>query len=63
MVNDIDKEEIVPSEWLFDPYLGEWNYYFSDGKDGHWRITCWPDVWSLSDYCIWSRSYSAFFLS
>lgn len=38
----------------FDPYLGEWNYYFSDGKDGHWRITCSPDVWSLSDYCVWN---------
>lgn len=38
----------------FAPYLGEWNYYFSDGKDGHWRITCSPDVWSLSDYCVWN---------
>ena len=54
MVKDIDKEEIVPDEWNFDPYLGEWNYYFSDGKDGHWRITCSSDVWSLSDYCIWN---------
>lgn len=37
IVKDIDEEEIIP---------GEWNYYFSDGKDGHWRITCSSDFWS-----------------
>ncbi len=54
MDEDFEKDDIVPGEWDFDPYLGEWNYYFLDGKDGHWRITCSPDVWSLSDYCIWN---------
>ena len=54
MDEDLEKDEVIPGEWLYDPCMEEWNYYFSDGKDGHWRITCSPYVWSLSDYCIWN---------
>ena len=54
MDEELEKEEIVLCEWLYDPCMEEWNYYFSDGSDRHWRITCWPDVWSLSDYCMWN---------
>ena len=35
MDEDYEKDDIVTGEWDFDPYLGEWNYFFSDGKDGH----------------------------